>query len=139
MNYDATIIPGGSFTWHEYAFLHDWNVLAHPSEIQEQNAITLFSHLQDIRNLIKKPIIIRSGARTPEYTAYLRKRGVPAALHSPHMEWKAVDITIPSMSNKDLWLFCNDNWKGRLENLHFTPTWVHLDVLQWGERVRFNP
>jgi uncharacterized protein YcbK (DUF882 family) len=139
MDYTQTIVPKGSFTWGEYAYLPRWAVYAEPSETQRKNAVFLFSALQKIRDELKRPIIISSGARTPAYTQALRMLGIPAARKSAHNDWMAVDITCPSLNNKMLWAFCNARWQGRMENIAATPNWVHLDTRDWGSRTRFNP
>lgn len=139
LDYNAPIIPGGSFLWAEYALLREWNTLAIPTDIQKANAIKLFTELQPLRKLLNKPLIIKSGARTNEYTAYLRKKGIPAAAKSAHVDWQGVDIVCPSMRVIDLWNFFDLHWKGRMEHFSATPTWVHLDTRQWGQKIRFHP
>jgi uncharacterized protein YcbK (DUF882 family) len=139
MDYTRPIIPGGSFTWSEYALLQEWNAYARPTEQQRYNAVVLFKEIQKLRAELGKPMVIRSGARTDQYTAYLRSRGIPAALKSAHNDWCAVDLAVPNMRTVDLWRFCDQRWLGRLENFTHTPTWVHLDTRNWGRRERFNP
>lgn len=139
MDYQQPIIPGGSFLWIEYALLQQWNALAIPTQTQYQNALFLFQQLQPLRQQLGRPLTITSGARTPQYTQYLRSTGVPAALASAHLDWQGVDLQCPSLSNADLWRFLDGRWPGRMENLSATPTWVHLDTRNWGQRLRFNP
>ena len=133
------IIPGGSFTWGEYAFVKGFGDMLIPSKAQRDNAVFLFTQLQPLRRELGRPLIITSGARSEAYTLWLKSKGIPAALKSAHNEWRAVDITCPGLDNKALWGWFNSRWPGRMEALAHTPGWVHLDTRQWGQRVRFNP
>lgn len=129
----------GNFTWGEYALLPRFSQYAVPTEQERKNAIFLFQEVQKIRELIGHPIIITGGCRTSAYTKHLRANGIPAAQFSAHNEWRAVDISCPNMTNKELWDFCNKHWAGRMELLRYTPTWVHLDTRNWGSHQRFVP
>jgi hypothetical protein len=141
IDYKALIVPDGCFTWGAYAWLPGLKTMAVPTETQKGNAMTLFFHLKNlIRVPLGKPLTISSGARTAEYTLYLRRKGIPAATKSAHNEWAAVDLHPPEgMSNAEFWHWCDERWPGRMENLAHTPTWVHLDTREWGKKVRFNP
>lgn len=141
VDYKSPIVVDGHFTWGEYALLRQWGRYATPTAVHEQNAIFLFNHLEKLIRLpLNKPITISSGARTLEYTAYLRKEGIPAALRSAHITWEGVDILPPpGMTNAEFWHYCDERWPGRMEKLEFTPTWVHLDSRSWGSRLRFKP
>lgn len=139
LDYQAPIVVGGSFTWAEYALLRAWHALAVPTAPEIEKARFLFTELQKLRQALGKAMVITSGARTAEYTRYLRANGTPAAPKSAHNTWEAVDITVPGMSNKALWEFCHTRWPGRMEQLRYTPTWVHLDTREWGKRLRFVP
>lgn len=134
-------MTGGNFTWAEYCRLQMWHAFAIPTPEQIKNAEFLFAHLQElIRTPMGQAMVILSGIRTAEYTTYLRSRGIPAATQSAHNEGKAVDLRAPaSMTNAQFWTYCDKRWPGRMENLHATPGWVHLDTRQWGKRIRFNP
>lgn len=141
-NYDAPIIPGSHFTWREYATLQMWGKLADPTKQQYQNAILLFNHIEEcIRIPYRKRLIIKSGARTAAYVAYLRAHKIPAATHGAHNTWEAVDLApYPGdMSTSAFWHFCDKHWPGRMELLAYTPGWSHLDIRQWGQRIRFKP
>ena len=139
--YNEEIVQGCHFDWWEYARLQEWNALAIPTDKERASAITLFTHIRDyIRVPLNKALTISSGCRTKEYTQYLRRKGIPAALASAHNEWKAVDLLPPAgMSNAQFWHWCSARWPGRMENLSATPGWVHLDTREWGSRRRFNP
>lgn len=139
VDYNAPIIPFGDFKWGEYALLRDWGTLAIPSEQQRLNAVRLFTELQPLRQLLNRPLIVTSGARTKQYTQYLRTRGIPAASRSAHLDWQAVDLTCPGMSTLELYNFFNKHWQGRMEHYTATPTWVHIDTRNWGKRQRFMP
>lgn len=141
IDYDDFIVPNGFFKWREYALLREWGKLATPTDAQRNNAILLFRYVRDlIRVPLGEPLTLSSGARTAEYVAYLRSKGIPAALHGAHNDWAAGDFLPPaSMTNAQFWHWCDKRWPGRMEKLESTPKWVHLDTRQWGERVRFNP
>ena len=98
------------------------------------NLIFLAKNLDVIREALKKPIIITSGYRSPEHN-----RKVGGAKFSAHLEGKAADITTPHLTNEELWYFCKRFWRGRIESLEATPTWVHLDTRQWGKKIIFKP
>lgn len=140
-DYNSPIVTDGNFTWAEYLRLQMWNAFAIPTPEQIKNAEFLFTHLQElIRTPLGKGLTVSSGIRTAEYTAYLRSRGIPAATRSAHNEGKAVDLKPPaSMTNAQFWAYCDKRWPGRMENLHATPSWVHLDTRNWGSKQRFNP
>jgi hypothetical protein len=141
LDYKAPIVPGGNFTWAEYARLRAWNTLLVPTAQQMKSAIFLFSNIQTlIREPLGKPIEISSGARSPEYVRYLRSIRIPAAENGAHNTWEGVDLEPPvGMPNKQFWQFCARVWPGRMELLNYTPSWVHLDTRQWGKRLRFHP
>lgn len=141
MDYSTLITPNGHFTWHDYALLREWNAYAIPMPSEIQSAIFLFRQIEElIRVPLGKPIYVASGARTAAYTAHLRSRGIQAAIGSAHNTWQAVDLRTPAgMTNKEWWVYCDARWPGRMENLKYTPTWVHIDTRQWGQRIRFNP
>jgi uncharacterized protein YcbK (DUF882 family) len=135
---DASIVPQGHFTWAEFTYLRAFKIFAQPNDEQYHNALFLFSHLQPLRERLSAPLIITSGVRTPEYTEYLRRHGVPAARYSAHMTWQAVDLVCPNMTSYALWHFFDPLWAGRMEHWKDTPGWVHLDSRNWGQRLRFR-
>lgn len=139
MDFKKPIVPGGSFTWEEYAWLREFKAYGQPTAAQRNNAVFLFTELEPLRKELGKPLIITSGARTAEYTAHLRRKGIPAAPRSAHNEWKAVDLICPGMKTPELWKWFDKRWKGRMEALEATPTWVHLDTRDYGKRIRFKP
>lgn len=139
IDYSAPIVPGGKFKWGEYAWLPKMQIYAKPNEQQRKNAIQLFTYLQPFREELDEELIITSGARTLEYVQILRARGIPAALKGAHNTWEGVDLTCRAMSTPRLWRWFDERWPGRMELLKYTPSWVHLDTRQWGERVRFAP
>lgn len=141
INLDSPIVPNGHFTWREYLTLRMWNTTATIKKEEIENAIFLFENIETlIRRPLGKPLIISSGYRSFAYMKYLRSIGIPAALMSAHNSARAVDLEAPhGMTNEAFWKFCDARWLGRMENLKHTPGWVHLDTLQWGKKIRFNP
>ncbi len=57
----------------------------------------LLQKLQQLRDLIGKPIMVNSGYRTPEYN-----KRVGGAKNSYHMQGKAVDIKVNGLSISEL-------------------------------------
>lgn len=143
-DYNAPIVPGGSFTWREYAYMPGFGKLATPSEQEYKNAVFLFAMLQPLRVKLGKPLTITSGARTLAYTMDLKRRKIPAAMFSAHRSWQAVDLVCPSMDTRKLWEFMYEHWDGRLESWQSTQGnpknkldgWVHIDTRNWGKRDR---
>jgi len=138
-DYNQPIVSNGSFTWAEFTYLKGFKLFTNPSEQEYQNALFLFSQLELLRKQLGYPLIISSGVRTADYTQYLRKKGIPAAINSTHNTWQAVDLICPKLSTKKLWDFFDSRWSGRMELLHYTPTWVHIDTRNWGSHQRFAP
>lgn len=139
-DYNCPIIDNGSFTWAEFTYLKGFKKFAVPFDEQEyQNALFLFAQLEPLRKQLTFPLIITSGVRTANYTQYLRKQGIPAAIHSAHNTWQAVDLICPKLSTSQLWRFFDTYWSGRMELPHYTPSWVHIDTRSWGSHQRFIP
>lgn len=141
LNYNEPIVTGGNFTWGEYATARAWNALFIPSKLEIDKAIFLFTHIQKlIRGPLGKGLDIASGARNVQYAKYLRSMGIPAAMQGAHNDWAAVDLEPPhGMSNAEFWKYCDKVWPGRMELFKYTPSWVHLDIREWGMRKRFAP
>ena len=139
--YSDPIVKNGHFTWHEYALEREWNKLLVPDTPQKDRAIFLFTHVEKlIRVPLNEEIFVHSGARSKEYTRYLIKKGYKAAMNGAHITWGAVDLGAPkTMTNRQFWNYCDKVWPGRMEILERTPTWVHLDIRNWGKRERFIP
>lgn len=141
IDYTKPIVPNGNFMWWEYCHLRMWNVLAIPTVEERDRAVFLFKVIQElIRDPLGKALTVASGARTTAYTKYLRSVKIYAAQNSAHNSWEGVDLEPPvGMSTQEFWAFCDKRWPGRLENVWATPSWVHLDIRNWGKRERFNP
>lgn len=139
VDYNAPIVRGGNFTWREYAWLPQWEALLVPTEEQIESARFLFLKLQPLREELGEPLIVTSGARNMEYTRHLRANGVHAAMGSMHLRWGAVDLIAKEMPVKDLWHWFDERWPGRMEFFKYTQGWVHIDIKNWGSRIRFRP
>jgi len=150
IDYKAPIIPGGHFTWGEYAMLKEWGRHAQPNQKQIVNAIRFFTRIEPVRIAWEKHLramghkdrlgwAISSGGRTNAYTQYLRNKGIPAAMASAHLDWCAVDLVPQRFTWWDLWQFMRPLWKGRLEHSQYTKGWVHADDRLWGQSKTFIP
>jgi uncharacterized protein YcbK (DUF882 family) len=65
-----------------------------PSTSTDTIALRLVSLLDYIEDTYRKPIVVQSGYRSPEYNAGLRAKGRLAAKASLHMEGMAADIVL---------------------------------------------
>ena len=89
-----------------------------------------FDLLHDLLVKLGRPdgeIDIVCGYRTPESNSYLRKHGPGVALHSQHMEAKAIDIRIPGVPTaevRDAAVSLQRGGVGYYANSDF----VHVDV-----------
>jgi uncharacterized protein YcbK (DUF882 family) len=92
----------------------------------ENNADNVLSNLQVLRDAIGEAIHINSGYRTPAYNA--KVGGKP---HSQHMQGAACDITVKSMTPKQVHKKILELIKaGKMHNggLGLYPGFVHYDV-----------
>lgn len=83
----------------------------------------LIRKLELLRALIKKPIIINSGYRSPSYNAMVG--GVP---NSRHQFGEAADIRVKGMSPLEVANYARQVGFGYIEPTRFTPTWTHVDT-----------
>lgn len=146
VDYNAPIVVGGSFTWGEHLEYKDPQYIretgeryAEITDWQHTNIIRLYSRIQPLRDKLKMPLIVKSGQRTPAYTAFLRRKNIPAALKSAHMDGMAVDLWSPGIDTLGLYNWMRKHWHGRLEDFRHTPGWVHLDIRAWGQLTIFTP
>ena len=137
----ANITKEGHFKWSEYLWQQGFKQYGQPTPEQQANIILLFTRIEEyIREPFGQSLTISSGFRSDAYTANLRARGIPAALHSAHNTGEAVDLHIPrNKTPRQFWDWCSARWPGRMELSSFTPTWCHLDIRQWSQKVRFAP
>lgn len=82
----------------------------------------LVSILDILRNQIKKPIIITSGYRTPEWNEKCN-----GAKYSYHMRGMAADIRVDGMSAKELAKKLNETIPDGCGIIVYN-NWVHFDV-----------
>ena len=97
-----------------------------PPQEYWNNLFLLATNLQKIRDRVGKPIVIVSGYRSKE-----RNTAVGGAVRSQHLVAKAADITIPGMSNADLYtLICDMIKEGALTKgaVILYGGWVHYDI-----------
>lgn len=105
---------------------------------EENITSEMLSKINEIRHDWGKPITIVSGRRCMKHTEALRKKGIPAALKSAHLEGLAVDV----LRTDELLEFITANLEKYniwMENPEFTPSWIHIQIRPVkGKRV-FNP
>ena len=80
----------------------------------------LLQKLQQLRDLIGKPIMVNSGYRTPEYN-----KRVGGAKNSYHMQGKAVDIKINGLGPKEI---AKKAEKIGFNGVGIYKNFVHLDI-----------
>lgn len=102
----------------------------HRSGVAKDYDIREFDLLRDLLVKLGRPdaeINIVCGYRTPGSNSYLRRNGPGVALHSQHMEAKAIDIRIPGVPTaevRDAALSLQRGGVGYYANFDF----VHVDV-----------
>ena len=91
-----------------------------PDELME-NLHQLCLKLEELRTIVKKPIIIRSGYRTPEYN-----KKVKGALHSFHIRAMAADVIVPGYVPKQIFDLAKGIFNCR--GLYKSNLITHLDI-----------
>lgn len=100
--------------------------------------------IQELADMLRehwgKPLYCTSGARCDAHTAFLRARGIPAALYSAHNEGLAIDLTTKYVSEIDdlqKWVIDHaEDWGYYVEDPKDTPTWVHIQLRKPGSGKR---
>ena len=80
----------------------------------------LIKKLQKLRDYVKKPVVIRSGYRTPEHNAAVR-----GATHSQHMLGTAADIEVAGYTGDQLAALAR--YFG-FTGIGIASNWIHVDV-----------
>ena len=80
----------------------------------------LIHKLQKLRDHVKKPVIVRSGYRTPEHNA-----SVGGATHSQHMLGTAADIEVAGYTGDQLAALAR--YFG-FTGIGIASNWIHVDV-----------
>lgn len=88
----------------------------------------LVDKLQELRDLIGKPVIINSAYRTPEYN-----KKVGGSPNSQHLLGKAADIRVNGLTPKQLANYCEKIGFG---GIGIYKTFVHVDTRQG--KARWN-
>lgn len=88
----------------------------------------LVNKLQQLRDLIGKPIIVNSAYRTPEYN-----KKVGGSPNSQHVLGKAADIRVNGLTPKQLANYCE---KIEFGGIGIYKTFVHVDTRQG--KARWN-
>lgn len=88
----------------------------------------LLNKLQQLRDIIGKPIIINSGFRTPEHNKRVR-----GAENSFHLQGKAADIQVNGITPKQLAKYAE---KVGFNGIGVYKTFIHVDVRDY--KARWN-
>jgi len=86
--------------------------------------------LDDVRSILGKPVIVKSGYRTPAYSELLKKQGYQVAKKSAHLSGYAVDIRPKEGLEADLtkWAaFLDALWKAGFRRFGIMGGAVHVD------------
>ena len=99
-----------------------------PEELKPQALFTL-NKMEEIRSLLKKPIIITSGYRSPELNKAVR--GAVKRV-SQHTKAQAVDFICPGYGPPaSVALFLKDHiFKLGIDQLIYEQTWVHVSFTE---------
>lgn len=114
--------------WAELA-CHDEARTPYPEIWRQDRAVILAQNFELVRALLgNRPIVILSGYRTPEYNSKLEG----AALHSQHVQGRAIDIAHPVLSAKEVYIrVLSAQRRGNLPDLGglgLYKNFVHIDV-----------
>lgn len=101
------------------------------------NIVFLAEQLEDVRHVLgDHPLSVTCWLRTNEYRLALVKNGYHPAEKSIHHDGCAIDFIHAKYSAIEVRSKIKNMWKGRAE---INIPWVHLDTLNWGKQVYFNP
>lgn len=93
-----------------------------------------------VRESFGAPLTVASGARCMSHTLALRAQGIPAALHSAHLEGLAVDLHSEHMQAfHDHCLKNLIRWDCWMEDPKATPLWAHLQTRPVSGKRAFKP
>lgn len=93
-------------------------------DICDNLLVLIADFLQPLRNKLNKPIVITSGYRCERLNKL-----VGGAINSEHTKGYAVDIHVPGMSVKDLFIYIVNSglkWTQLIEEHSGNSTWVHI-------------
>lgn len=127
-----------NFYWYEALLLPQWEIYAIPTNPQIKKIEKIALALQEIRNMLGKPIRITSWFRPPKYNVH-----IGGARQSMHMTGGAVDFQCSGVSCDEIRAMLKPElarMKIRMEDLPFS-RWVHIDIkpVKEGGRRFFKP
>lgn len=96
--------------------------------VSDNLMLLIVNVLQPLRNELKSPIIVSSGYRCPKLNKY-----IGGVSNSQHIEGKAVDIVVPSMTVDELFNFIKKS-SVEYDQLIHEGTWVHLSFNKGNNR-----
>ena len=124
------------FKWREALWHQVWQSYIFPNDDQRYHIIQVALKLEAIRKVFHgKPIKIRSWLRQPVYNF-----SIGGAPHSMHMKGGAVDFTVQDVSPSMVRETLKDKLELlgiRMERLHVTATWTHIDIREPGPSGRY--
>lgn len=134
-------IPGCiNFRWREALWLPTWAIYCFPTPEQQKNIIKVASVMDAIRNRFGKPIQVTSWLRPSRYNEWKFPHGVGGAKASSHVEGKAVDFKVMTISCDEVrqeLIPLLEHLNIRMEDLPGS-NWVHIDCRSPGsEGKRF--
>jgi zinc D-Ala-D-Ala carboxypeptidase len=132
-----TPIPGTeNFQWREALYLSRWNIHAIPPKPVLVNILKMAKQLQQVRDILTRPMLITSWWRPAEYNKLIN--GAPK---SWHVTGGAVDFRCPGISAdqlREILVPALEDLELRMENLPGA-SWVHVDNKEPGNQRYFMP
>jgi zinc D-Ala-D-Ala carboxypeptidase len=110
------------FTLEELTFTNHREFDNTPNQLQIDNLQRLAEFLEEVRELLGKPIIVDSGFRSPEVNQAVGSTSV-----SQHLRGCAADIRVPSMTPAEV-VKAIYNSDIRYDQLILELTWTHISI-----------
>ena len=121
---EKAIDKAPNFKWGEALYLPSFNIHAVPNEEIIRNIQKFAPRVQEVRKILKAPMLITSWWRPEKYNAL-----IGGAKRSHHMTGGAVDFRCPGLSADEIRRILKPRLAGlglRMENLPGS-NWVHID------------
>lgn len=126
------------FTVHDALYLPSWMIYHHPSDEEKASILKVADKLDQIRDLLQRPISVDCWIRpikvnSPDNPQYLNRNYnaiVGGAPHSCHIDGRAVDFRVATMTADDVRFFLEEELVKlniRMEDKKAS-TWTHIDI-----------
>ena len=145
-NRDEPIYLNSNFSWGEALWQPSWSVFHIPSDAEITAITNMAVRLDHVRDIIDRPFAIhcwlRSGSVNNPSSPYHGQdynSFVKGAKMSEHKFGNAVDFHVKGLTIIEAWSAIRDIWKGRMEDVNSTPSWVHCDLKSYGSSITFKP